>query len=129
MTLERPSERMQQETPSLHALDGDHDLNTSLFDDQPLPSYAGAALAKTPVGRAVLLVAGFWVLSTVIVLFGASVGGIGGALVAAIAVLALYLASGLTALMLRRWELRKIQELVDVLNNTSQRLANLSILD
>lgn len=94
-----------------------------------LPSYAGAALARTPIFQALLLITLYWFVSTAIVLLAVRMGGAAGALTAVCALLALYGGSSITVFLLRRYELNKVRDLVEVLNNTTQRLADLSVID
>jgi diguanylate cyclase (GGDEF)-like protein len=68
-------------------------------------------------------------LSIAAVTIAVSVGGFAGGTIGVIAVLALYIASALTIAALRRSELGRVRDLVDALNSSNQRLAELSVQD
>lgn len=93
---------------------------------QELPRLAHRQLTR-PLHVGILAVAAFWALSTVAVV--AAAGGGAAAAATAAAVTGGYAAAGLTALLVRRWELRQMRELVDALNRATKRLAALSTLD
>ncbi|MFQ5880665.1 MAG: GGDEF domain-containing protein, partial [Dehalococcoidia bacterium] len=82
-----------------------------------------------PLRLAFLVVTVFWGLATAAVGLAVGAGGSAAVASAALAITGFYVAGGLTAVAVRRWELRQVKELLDALNGATQRLADLSVLD
>ncbi len=120
---------MQRESNSVNVPDTETSRGSEVSESPRVAAPVSGPLIKTPAGRAFAFAAVFFALSTVAVIVAVGTGGLAGGLLAVLSVFFLYAATGLMVIMLRRLELRKLQQLVDALNSTSQSLAELSILD